>query len=290
MLRRVRLVSLAAQGFLAGVTHDALQVHKRRKQASAWRQKELGYNAKDQRLVLAAEDVAEALKEVPGVIAWTLHARSREVLHPCDQGGRLCRRCGCAELSDDGTPDLVPVSAARCECGAAAVLCQQPEAIRHSHLPPPARTSSSQALAPLMRLAAGTAQLQSLGLAPWQPMLPSSSCRRCSAAGGSRRGVSRPAWRPVVTPSLHSSSKAPSQQLWARPQCAARRSVRRRSGLSVSAHAVDAAALPVPAGKPGRLRSLLSSSYDKGAQTLDSSARRPSVLTRSALPMPSAVK
>lgn len=40
------------------------QVHKRRKQASTWRQKELGYNAKDQRLVLATEDVAEALKEV----------------------------------------------------------------------------------------------------------------------------------------------------------------------------------------------------------------------------------
>jgi hypothetical protein len=41
-----------------------LQVQKRRKQASAWRQKELGYNAKDQRLVLTTEDVAEALKEV----------------------------------------------------------------------------------------------------------------------------------------------------------------------------------------------------------------------------------
>lgn len=61
---RVRLVSLAAQSFLAGVTHDALQVAKRRKQASAWRQKELGYNARDQRLVLTSEDVAEALKEV----------------------------------------------------------------------------------------------------------------------------------------------------------------------------------------------------------------------------------
>lgn len=62
--RLVRLVSLAAQNFLAGVTNDALQVHKRRKQASTWRQKELGYNAKDQRLVLATEDVAEALKEL----------------------------------------------------------------------------------------------------------------------------------------------------------------------------------------------------------------------------------
>ena len=40
------------------------QVHKRRKQASTWRQKELGYNAKDQRLVLTTEDLAEALQEV----------------------------------------------------------------------------------------------------------------------------------------------------------------------------------------------------------------------------------
>ncbi len=40
------------------------QVAKRRKHASAWRQKELGYNARDQRLVLTTEDVAEALKEV----------------------------------------------------------------------------------------------------------------------------------------------------------------------------------------------------------------------------------
>lgn len=45
-------------------------MHKRRKQASAWRQKELGYNAKDQRLVLATEDVAEALKEVRGAWLW----------------------------------------------------------------------------------------------------------------------------------------------------------------------------------------------------------------------------
>jgi transcription initiation factor TFIID subunit 10 len=62
--RLVRLVSLAAQNFLAGVINDTLQVQKRRKQASAWRQKELGYNAKDQRLVLTTEDVAEALKEL----------------------------------------------------------------------------------------------------------------------------------------------------------------------------------------------------------------------------------
>jgi hypothetical protein len=49
---------------LQSVCRCGVQVQKRRKQASAWRQKELGYNAKDQRLVLATEDVAEALKEV----------------------------------------------------------------------------------------------------------------------------------------------------------------------------------------------------------------------------------
>lgn len=40
------------------------KVQKRRKQATPYRQKELGYNPKDLRLLLTTEDLAEALKEV----------------------------------------------------------------------------------------------------------------------------------------------------------------------------------------------------------------------------------
>ena len=41
-----------------------LQLQKRRRQATAYRQKELGYNKKDTRLLLTTDDLADALREV----------------------------------------------------------------------------------------------------------------------------------------------------------------------------------------------------------------------------------
>ena len=52
-----------------------LQVQKRRKQATAYRQKELGYNPKDTRLLLTTEDLSEALKEVRAAISQLLVCR-----------------------------------------------------------------------------------------------------------------------------------------------------------------------------------------------------------------------
>ncbi len=65
--RTLRLVSLAAQKFLAGVLDEAVNVHKRRKLAPAQHLKAEGYNVKDKRVVLITEDLSEALKEV-GVV------------------------------------------------------------------------------------------------------------------------------------------------------------------------------------------------------------------------------
>lgn len=47
-----------------------LKVQKRRKQATSYRQKELGYNPKDLRLLLTTEDLSEALREVRGAICY----------------------------------------------------------------------------------------------------------------------------------------------------------------------------------------------------------------------------
>ena len=44
------------------------QLQKRRRQATAYRQKELGYNRKDTRLLLTTDDLADALREV---LCWT---------------------------------------------------------------------------------------------------------------------------------------------------------------------------------------------------------------------------
>jgi hypothetical protein len=43
---------------------SAAQLQKRRRQATAYRQKELGYNRKDTRLLLTTDDLADALREV----------------------------------------------------------------------------------------------------------------------------------------------------------------------------------------------------------------------------------
>ena len=61
---RTRLVSLAAQKFIAGAIHDAMQVHARRQKQPPARLKEAGYDVKDKRPVLLTEDLAEALLEV----------------------------------------------------------------------------------------------------------------------------------------------------------------------------------------------------------------------------------
>jgi len=47
------------------------QLQKRRRQATAYRQKELGYNKKDTRLLLTTDDLADALREVR---RWILQA------------------------------------------------------------------------------------------------------------------------------------------------------------------------------------------------------------------------
>jgi len=62
LVRRVRLVSLAAQKFVAEAAHDARQAHARRQKQPAARLKETGYTARDKRPVLTSEDLAEALQ------------------------------------------------------------------------------------------------------------------------------------------------------------------------------------------------------------------------------------
>ena len=57
-------MSLAAQKFIAGAIHDAMQVHARRQKQPPARLKEAGYDVKDKRPALLTEDLAEALLEV----------------------------------------------------------------------------------------------------------------------------------------------------------------------------------------------------------------------------------
>jgi len=61
---RQRFVSLAAQKFIANISHDSLQIYKHRRKQAAVRLKEQGL--KDQTVVLMTEDLAEALQEVAG--------------------------------------------------------------------------------------------------------------------------------------------------------------------------------------------------------------------------------
>ena len=60
----MRLVSLAAQRFVASALHDAKQVYSRRQKQAPARLKEAGYDVKDRRPVLLTEDLAEAMLEV----------------------------------------------------------------------------------------------------------------------------------------------------------------------------------------------------------------------------------
>ncbi len=60
---RVRLLSLAAQRFIATALHDAMQIQaKRQKQPSA-QLKGAGHDIKDKRPTLTIEDLAQALQE-----------------------------------------------------------------------------------------------------------------------------------------------------------------------------------------------------------------------------------
>lgn len=61
--RIVRLVSVAAQRFIALATNDALQVCKRRRLAPAKELRERGFDPRDKRLILAMEDLAAALED-----------------------------------------------------------------------------------------------------------------------------------------------------------------------------------------------------------------------------------
>ena len=61
---RVRLISLAAQRFIATALHDAMQIQaKRQKQPSA-QLKDTGHDMRDKRPTLTLEDLAQALQEV----------------------------------------------------------------------------------------------------------------------------------------------------------------------------------------------------------------------------------
>lgn len=55
-------MSLAAQKFIAGISHDSLQIYKQRRKQSLARLKDQGL--KDQNATLFTEDLAEALQEV----------------------------------------------------------------------------------------------------------------------------------------------------------------------------------------------------------------------------------
>lgn len=61
--RLVRLVSVAAQRFVALATNDALQVCKRRRLASAKELRERGFDPRDKKLALTMEDLAVALED-----------------------------------------------------------------------------------------------------------------------------------------------------------------------------------------------------------------------------------
>lgn len=61
-LCRQRFVSLAAQKFIAGISHDSLQIYKQRRKQTQARLKDQGL--KDQKNTLMTEDLAEALQEV----------------------------------------------------------------------------------------------------------------------------------------------------------------------------------------------------------------------------------
>ncbi|KAL3137887.1 hypothetical protein ABBQ38_005139 [Trebouxia sp. C0009 RCD-2024] len=62
-IRLTRLVSIAAQKFVASIIQDSLELQKQKRTAPQQQLKEQGYNIKDKRLILSPVEIAEALQE-----------------------------------------------------------------------------------------------------------------------------------------------------------------------------------------------------------------------------------
>lgn len=69
----MRLVSLAAQRFVAQVLEEARQAHKHRQLAPAAKLKEQGWDPRDKRELLQTEDLVKALEEVGGWVGCIVH-------------------------------------------------------------------------------------------------------------------------------------------------------------------------------------------------------------------------
>ena len=94
---RVRLVSLAAQKFVAEVTHDALQLWKQQRQAPQQKLREQGIDPKDRRPVLSMEYVANALQEVASALRTLLMGMQQE---GCKSAyGMLLLRPACSTMT-----------------------------------------------------------------------------------------------------------------------------------------------------------------------------------------------
>ncbi|KAL4853032.1 Transcription initiation factor TFIID subunit 10 [Chlorella vulgaris] len=62
-VRTVRMISLAAQRFVAQVLEEAYNTHKLRQMAPAAKLKEAGFDPKDKRELLTVEDLQKAMEE-----------------------------------------------------------------------------------------------------------------------------------------------------------------------------------------------------------------------------------
>ncbi|KDD72778.1 hypothetical protein H632_c2912p0, partial [Helicosporidium sp. ATCC 50920] len=62
-IRTLRLVSVAAQHFVAAVLDEAINLGKRRRMAPAQHLRNEGHNPRDRRQILSSEDLGEALQE-----------------------------------------------------------------------------------------------------------------------------------------------------------------------------------------------------------------------------------
>lgn len=85
-------MSLAAQKFIAGAIHDAMQVHARRQKQPPARLKEAGYDVKDKRPVLLTEDLAEAFLEVHPLMTGKLCP----MILRCSPSDQCLKVCCCA--------------------------------------------------------------------------------------------------------------------------------------------------------------------------------------------------
>ena len=90
---RVRLVSLAAQKFIAGALHDAAQVRARRLKQAPARLKEAGWEPKDKRATLLTEDLAQALAEVRAQHARPPAHGPTLLFGTCSTGQQQLRAC-----------------------------------------------------------------------------------------------------------------------------------------------------------------------------------------------------